>query len=508
MHHAPINDVLPVGPIDAALAQHPFGDHHYITAQMHAAYRRRLAALAAQLPVAGALRGALEQAGPVCRYRVLGSTVLRCAVQHAQVRLETGEDYGLPLAQCVDVIDAMVHAVEEGHFAAGAAGAAYREADWVWDEARADGTLKQAFLAVLRLDYGHEQPTTPSVEEMAVLDQAVTLLDLLLPASARSALSHVHQVVVFPEAGVWRGRLSSSEFRLSGTIFLSQRLLANPWTTAEHLYHEALHQQFYDFRAAHRLLDPGFTRPNAPLIHSPWNRPDRTRNSYWDVHRALAAFHVYAHLALMCAAAEQSAAELAYGPMRLVGKRTALVRAHYLAEQLRGPAWQELGPAGQRLLDWFAALLEVLDTTPPAPGADAHLLLDRYWREALAVNAPHLAGHAQLRSCLSALIDSELDCARQACAAMGLDAHGFNNAVAQLPRGDAIAYFSTVRGLIGRTLLEACPASFRLSVSGSADDIVRSMVERSSALLMPYLDPEPGQDVAPAPDALEHAPCP
>jgi hypothetical protein len=489
-----VDEMLPIDRIDAALAQHPFGDSAYITEQMHVSYRRRLDKLSVHVSAAGRLLEALHRLEPYGRYRVLGDTVVRCAVQHAQVQVETGAPYGLPLERCEEVFTETVRAVGEGRYAPLGSGLTSRigtdlHHGWIWDEECAGSVFERGFHYLLRLDFGEDRPCTPDADEVAMLASGARLLSLLLPESCRSALSHTHLVVVFPQAGVWRSRVSSSEFRLSGTIFLSRRLLASPWTVAEHLYHEALHQQFYDIRAGHLLLQPGFNREGAPLIHSPWNRPTATRNSYWDIHRALAAFHVYAHLSLLCTAAEQNVAvQHEFGPVQLVGRRTALVRAHYLSEQLRKVAWEELGPAGQRLWDWFNTVLELLDSSPPAAGADVHLLLDRYWREGTEITAVPIEHYPESKDRLTTLAGEEVQRARSVLAAMGENTNSFDEALAGLSKHDPKEYFASVRSLIATTILVASPKSFRLSESGVPDGLVRQMVEDSSKVLQPLLD--------------------
>ena len=488
------NDVMPIKEIDLTLAQHPFGNTDYISEQMHRAYLRRLNSLAQHLPVAGTLAEKIATLGSDQRLQTLGDTVLRCAIQHAQVQIETGGPYGLPLDECEQVLAATVEAIDNRRHAP--LGSALHDtiiADapghgWIWNEECPDSVFKRAFRHILAIDYGADTPCTPDADEMAMFRRAAALLDRLMPASSASVLNHTHLAVVFPSTGVWSRRMSSSEYRISGSIFLNRQLLTNPWLLAEHLYHESLHQQFYDLRAGHQVLAPGFTRAGAPLIHSPWNRPDASRNSYWDVHRALAAFHVYVHLGLLAKAAEQDEdLQDEYGPIAMMGSRTALVRAHYLNQQLRTITWDELGPAGQRLLDWFAHTLDAIDPSPPAAGADAHLLLDRYWREAHSISAlqPDSSTSGTLLTTLAA---AEARTGQQVFAAMGCDEDAFRQSLNALPAADPVTHFAATREFIATTILEHAPADFRLSASGDTDLLVRHMVESSSQALMPVLE--------------------
>lgn len=494
--------LMPIRDIDLTLAQHPFGNTGYINGQMHRAYLRRLGSLARHLPVAGTLAEKIGALDDNQRLQTLGDTVLRCAIQHAQVQTENGAPYGLALDLCEQVLAATVEAIDAGRYAPIGSGlhhtiVAGAGHGWIWDEECPDGVFKRAFRGILAIDYGAEMPCTPNADEIGMFRRAVALLDRLMPASSASALNHTHLAVVFPSTGVWSKRMSSSEFRISDSIFLNRQLLTNPWLLAEHLYHESLHQQFYDLRAGHRVLAPSFSRAGAPLIYSPWNRPDASRNSYWDVHRALAAFHVYVHLGLLATAAEQDEdIEDEYGPSAMMGSRTALVRAHYLNEQLRKLTWDELGPAGQRLVDWFGRTLDAIDPHPPAVGADAHLLLDRYWREAHSISATPPDNGSPSVALLTALAATEAQTGQQVFAAMGCDGDGFRQSLDALPAADPVAHFAATREFIATTILAHAPADFRLSASGETDQMVRQMVESSSHALMQILDRPREQAVA------------
>ena len=116
--------------------------------------------------------------------------------------------------------------------------------------------------------------------------------------------------------------------------------------------------------------------------------PGLNKSNYWDTHRAVAAFHVYVHLGLLCTLAEERASELetVYGSLHssltMTESRKAFERAHYLGEQIKEFCSGELGLAGKRLVDWLISVLDALDPSPPPQGSYIHLLLDRYQREA------------------------------------------------------------------------------------------------------------------------------
>ncbi len=77
----------------------------------------------------------------------------------------------------------------------------------------------------------------------------------------------------------------------------------------------------------------------------------RARRGSAGISRAFVAFHVYAHLALFGAIADQRVEELeeCYGPRSpgLTSTRAALERAHYLGSAIREMCWEQLGPAGK-----------------------------------------------------------------------------------------------------------------------------------------------------------------
>ena len=493
----------PIDQLDDLLVAHPFGNSGYITEQMHVAFKRRLGKIAPQVAEAGQLLTTLNACDSYGQYRVLGDMVVRCAVQHAHKQVETGQPYGLSLDRCRAVFAATVGQIDDGHYGPLGFGLSTRLGSrprdgWIWSDERPDDVFGEAFRFVVQDNYGG-LPTSLSAQETAMLAKGTQLLIDVLPHVTQSALSHAHLVAVFSSQGVWGTRSSSSEFRLSGTVFLSQRLLANVWWVAEHLLHEALHQQLYDLRQGHTLLAPSFERDGAPTICSLWNMPDATHNNYWDVHRSLAAFHVYVHLALLATLAEQRRDELEpiHGAIAMTPSRTALVRAHYLGEQLRTSLWQELGPAGQQVVEWFATVLDSLDPSPPPHGSYVHLLLDRYWREAKEVAFLSTEGQGPPPP-VDELAKVALREVGATCLALGQadadsDAASFDTALSSVfdtsaavfAPGDAPGMqFARVRGLIAKTLIDASADGYRLAENWAADEIVRDMVEDSSERLM------------------------
>jgi hypothetical protein len=498
----PTQNIAALASLDQTLAEHPFGNSDYITERLHACYQRRLAKLSAHLPAAGQLLDVLNEADACARHRVIGDTVVRCAVQHALKQVETGATYGLPLAHCDKLFQATishVKACESGPLGDGSVSRLGPEAHhgWIWCGDHSDVVFAHAFQYVIHRIYGG-LPCRPNTEEIAMLTRGVRLLEELLPHSSRSALSHAYTIAIFPRDGALKKIASSSDFRLGGTVFLSRKFLSNPWWVAEHLFHEALHQQLYDFRHGHSLLVPAFDKEES-RIHSLWNLPG---GNYWDIPRALAAFHVYVYLALFGALAEHRAPALEHsygalnGPISVTGSRKSLQRARYLAEEIRAVCWQKLGPAGKRFVDFFSAVLDFLDLSPAPPGSFIHLLLDRYQKEAMIVDS--LLKKANRRFELSQqiimLAEDEVATTQNVLATVNAELHlnRFNSSIARLTKEELGTKFAWTRSFIAKSILGASCDGFRMSKDHVADETVKAMIERSSERLKILLNAQSG----------------
>lgn len=482
--------------LDSLLAGTTFGNSDYITHEMHLSCKRRLTKIATGLPIAERLLELISRADPYTQYRVLGDTVVRCAIQHAHKQIEAGVEYGLPLKQCHAIFEETIRLLHLGGTAPLGSALGDRfgpetHCGWIWREDRVDDIFSQSLKHLVHENFG-EQLYTLDSNELLQFSKGLELLKILMPRSSSGALSHVHLVVFFA-AFDDKTPSSSSEYRLSGSIYLSRRLLGSPWWVAEHLFHEALHQQLYDFRAGHSLLAPDAQREDAPRICSLWNVPDASNGNYWDIHRAVAAFHVYVNLALMATIAERQTVEekarltTEYGPNRMVGSRTACARAQYLLEQIRLPQyWAELGTAGQRLVDWFDSVLQAIDCYPPPPGSYVHLLIDRYWRETREVE---ILLRRSDKSCDIAdrLQDLALIEAQEVksifTTAEGIDLSRYDRDLAALSSEGPEKRFVLTRDLI----INSLPKGYTLSQFAESDRMMRDLVERSSERLRTLL---------------------
>jgi hypothetical protein len=498
--------------VERILVDHrAFGDADYIHSQGDLRYERRLDELSVHLPVAGAVRDALGEVDATVPHRVLGDTVVRYSINSALRQFAGVPRHSIPLDDCEEVLRATVNWLEVGGsspgcrpFGAGRAvslgGAPYNGR--VWFGERDGDVFTRVFRQVVKERLAHKcQPgaelAAANDKDLALLAKGTSLLNELAPDLARSALSHVDMIAFFPLVP-WNGAASMSQFGLSGTVFLSQDLLQSPWWTAEHLLHEALHQKLYDFRHGHSLLSPDFAREEAPRVCSPWNVPGADKLNCWDTHRAVAAFHVYVHLALLSAIAEERAPEFepTHGPLRvrpgMTSSHKAMERAHYLGEQLKISCHGELGLAGKQLIDWLIEVLDALDPAPPPTGAYVHLLLDRYRGEARAVQT----NMERATSCSSGLISKmtmlatrEMERTRSILVQVnaGAEIERFQSAADQYAAEELPIRFVHLRNLISKTILAVSPDGYGLrsgtAESARAEEMVTQMIEDSSEIL-------------------------
>src|SRR5262249_48789133 len=160
----------------------------------------------------------------------------RCAIQHAHTQTATYAQYGLPLDNCERIFDAAVrHFTQygsgtplENHLPQLPPFGAASHLGWIWSNERTDDIFGQSFRFLIERAYG-DFLYTPTDDDISGLANGATLLHALVPSLASSALSHTHLVGCFPNLGRWKGKNSSSQFITGGTIFISQRHLANPW---------------------------------------------------------------------------------------------------------------------------------------------------------------------------------------------------------------------------------------------------------------------------------------
>lgn len=213
----------------------------------------------------------------------------------------------------------------------------------------------------------------PSEEHIRTLQEAVTLLDRILPWLTPSVLNHVVTVVIVSERGTpgagHRGFQSGTVGCLPGVMVLSASELATPWRAAESLLHESLHLKFIDLEFTHSMdlkvndeVEPWTIRP-------PWSKLG-VGHEGWPPIRAMTAAHVYMGLALLFKSgqllATHSDTAVDYPPTELQeATRKVTSRAQYLLGAL-DERLQSLGLAGQYFVSWLNGLLA-------KPDASSHL---------------------------------------------------------------------------------------------------------------------------------------
>lgn len=493
--------------VEKALSRHrAFGDSDYIHNQFRQCSKERLGVVGKQLPGANRLLSALQQAAPEAQYRVMGNTAIRSAIQHAQVQVETGEAYGLSLDECESLFMRTAEHIEAGHLGTPFESGGFefpRIAEqpgcgWIWREEYPNNVFGRSYRRLIQDNWGGSL-TSPSETELNTIRQATELLHTLLPELTPSALSHVHIVGLFDQGGGWKRTASSSQIRVGGSIFLARSLLRSPWVLAEHLLHEALHHKLYDFRHGHTLLVTDSEEMNRIKILSPWNPDELTQANHWDAHRAFAALHVYVQLCVLSQLAQHRRGELEpkFGPTDgLIAHQVAYVRARYLGEQLKDKCWDLLGLGGKRMLDWLNDILDVLETSPPPRGADLHLVLDLYRREARGMRTS-ASGTKECSPAFTDVLESmaqdEIATTRQVLqsAATTAAVSAFDQKIEAFKQGKRAAQFYEVREVISQALLDATPDGYGLvsidskdaSDTKQPDAVVRDMVESGSRRL-------------------------
>jgi len=502
-------------PFDAAFAQQrPFGDSDYLHEQLHVRYKSRLEKIAEALPVASELSRAMDRATPYGRYRILGDPVVRRTVHLALHHVCNSVQDAALLAACEEVFRETLAHMERGHQSGPLeyTGTELRRlgaerSPSIWSEERGDDLFGRSFRKIVHDNFSGEALCTPSGADLAKLAKGAQLLSALLPLSAGSVLSHTHMVVIVPHAGIWKQKASCSEFDISGTIFLNRDMLGNPWWVAEHLLHESLHQKLYDFRHTHSLMTEDLSPDVAPkdgaaAVVSIWNVAGATRSNEWDTFRSVAAFHVYVHLAVLCAQAERRKTELAkrFGTPEasfpaMTHRREAFERAQYLGRHIQASCWRELGLAGRRFVEWLMSVMNALDPAPPPPeSVYLHLLLHRYMVEATLIASRKLS--PELAKQLLQLLDEEAQTIGRvllAIRAAGPDVDRLRDVILRGPDKGPEAAFLRFRSVVTRILQSLSPDGYGLRRASAADSMapfemmIRAMVDRSSQQLIPVL---------------------
>lgn len=487
-----------LGAIEQALVTHAaFGDSRYISDRLRTCLAYRVERLADHSAAARKLLDSLGAAGSDGHEHVLGDTVVRCSILHAHLQLETPapSSHVLTVEDCEHVLTATARHIREGKRDTPLSDGSLSRLGpgdhhpWLWSDEHQGDVFGRCLRYLLKQRY-NAIPVAPTDAEKAQLTQGVRLLEELLPDLARSALSHAHVLAMVPNSGRWTNVASCSQFDLGGTIFLGRSSLT-PWSIAEHIFHESLHQKLYDFRHGHTLLDLDSAHTMSMPVCALWNPPRLDKANRWDVHRVFAAFHVYTHLTLFAMVAEQREEELAheYGPIvNTVDSLRAFERAWFLGERLKTDCWGLLGTAGRQMVEWLVGALEFMNPSRPPPGADIHLYLDRYLRESREADGALRDARSDpvaLAQRLGPLARDEMDGARAILTTIG--AREPLDRIESTAEDNLGELFPQLRLRIVEALSDAAHDRYRLTESGEHDERVRALVENGSDRLAPLL---------------------
>ncbi|WP_370268465.1 HEXXH motif-containing putative peptide modification protein [Streptomyces sp. V4I8] len=200
--------------------------------------------------------------------------------------------------------------------------------------------------------------TVPATaREAGVVSEAVRLLGAVLPRTALSVLSHLAFVGVVEGPGAFE---SASDRRVPRAVFINRCALDDVPRTAEAVLHECVHQKLYDIQLVHPIYRAAYDAEHAAVIRPPWHE-----NAEWSFDRALAAAHVYVHLAAFYTALGHRPQSLAQGVDAATGRSGSTDRARFLLAAVAGvPA--EPGPAGVRFIEWLTARLRQIEACPVA----------------------------------------------------------------------------------------------------------------------------------------------
>jgi hypothetical protein len=518
-HDEPEPELESVAALSEALTVgRPFGSSEYIHQQVDAVFCRRLRLVSTVVNSAGNLADLLSEADGPTRRWLLGDPLVRASTQHALTRIRTGISGGLPLSDCDLVFKEAARHIQRGGNRSLMEGAglsagtiAAHHLGWLWSNERLDTPLSQLFGALIAR-YFQDPPCTPEPGDLRMLQDGVALLDRISPVLAQSALSHTQMVVLTPGTGCWRPVASCSVFELPGVVFLARSSLRSPWSVAEHLLHEALHQKLYDIRHTHSVLIRDFEAGSAAggddrsaRVVSLWNTEDAPGSNRWGLTRSLAAYHVYVHLAVYASLAEATydatmpKSAPSYEQLGRVGAVTAFRRAVYLGDELLDEYGDDLGPAGISLVGWLRQCQAKTFPIPPRSQLRATLALERYRREMQRIETMLSADDASTRpsptpDAVSRFMEAELDSTRAFLVqAVDRDAVRWSSADERTPTlVDVLELRRAVIPVLQRVVHEPVGAEH-----GSACDRVTSMIEsRSTALagLMLVLPHSPSED--------------
>lgn len=180
-------------------------------------------------------------------------------------------------------------------------------------------------------------------------DRACSLLLDLDPALTESVLPHA-TACVWVNVGVGDAVMESGSARtMPGVVLLSAGYIDSDFQAARALLHEAAHCKLFDLYLTRPILPADSELLVQHRVPCPWNADSKLQSNRWPVDQALAAAHVYVHLARLDAAMPAT-----HRPKHVPD---AGGRATYLLAALQDLPDKCLGPDGRELVGWLQGCL-------------------------------------------------------------------------------------------------------------------------------------------------------
>ncbi len=399
---APSADESLIAQAEALLTSHPdFGVTSLIRERASARLRFALQILGERAPGAGRAVAELDECGYLPH--VLRDPVVRMATEAALQRLYHGQPESLAELEQVLVQARACAAPGEDRVptqAAEGTGLVAGPDGGLWmpgfpgsgrpGAADLPDRLAQACTENFISRAGRTGELNPGTDHSAAqVSAACEVLAGVLPVLGPAVIGHVTAVGLITAQGSDGAMLSAAGGApVPGIIVIRPSGLERPWDAAGRILHEALHLRLFDISMCSALIadvDAG--------AQVPW-RPVR-----WDLRRIVAAFHVYAHLAVFEAATRSRQNRL----VRRFGAPPANPgvsasenddyaqpeqRLRFLGEQLTGPLAGNLTPTGRRFVRWQ------LDSIAPIvdwPAGPAQAVRSADFRQRPSARATHPA---------------------------------------------------------------------------------------------------------------------
>lgn len=177
--------------------------------------------------------------------------------------------------------------------------------------------------------------------------------DLLLELDASlttSVLPHA-KACLWVDVGTGEAAVESGSARtMPGVVLLSARYLTEPFPTARAILHEAAHCKLFDLYLTRPILPADDALLTEYRVPCPWNADTDLQSNRWPIDQALAAAHVYVHLARLDALAPED--------LRPRYTPDSAGRAAYLLTALSDLPDECLGVDGWDLVAWLQGCLE------------------------------------------------------------------------------------------------------------------------------------------------------